>query len=115
MISLDVIKALAEKATPGEWKIAIHRGAQNVYRLDNNITANELMAQAEPNREYIAACNPQVILAILKSHEILREALDWVITHSPAFCATANDEAWVDNKCSLALDESKKILNQEEK
>lgn len=76
MIDLDKLRALAEKATPGPWRVPNHCGfgvERDIdFRDKRRAPATVVMAvgakkeyPSRPDSEYIAAVSPDVILALL--------------------------------------------------
>lgn len=75
---LHTLKALAEAATPGPWEAGNDIGEGEVYGVDGYAVVGAA-AQAWTRREvdanarFIAAANPQTVLALVAEVERLRE------------------------------------------
>ena len=93
------LRALAEKATPGEWRVieGIQDGIKSVtnefMRPDTDCSTladcfNYSDSQDLANAEYIAAANPSRILALLRHVEKLEAAL-LKIAKKPPSCGYA--------------------------
>lgn len=48
------IRERLEKATPGKWMVSHHQGSGNLFRLDNEMSANEFMATQGANLELVS-------------------------------------------------------------
>lgn len=51
------------KHTPGPWVIKLHQGAGNLFRLDNQMSANEFVSSCEANRRLVEAA-PEMLEAL---------------------------------------------------
>lgn len=58
------------KYTKGPWIINYHRGAQNCFRLDNEQSASEFIAEHEGNKALITAA-PELLEALKGIHSLL--------------------------------------------
>ena len=77
-MDLENLRKLAEAATPGPWVVEGYRIFQQ---------GGEIVAHVEPgSRDFIAAANPQAVLALLDLIKRQREALEkiqWLIDVTP--------------------------------
>lgn len=70
------MQKLCDEATPGPWHLSHHNGAANLFRLDNQMSAKQLVEQFETNRKLIAASRtfiPQAIELLKVQREALLE------------------------------------------
>lgn len=79
---LKEVRARVEAATPGPWDIKYHRGGQNVFRLDNQMTAREFVESCDHNLALIASA-PTDLTKLVRICEVLREGLSWYAGHDP--------------------------------
>lgn len=70
MINLSTLKELALKAGQDEWDYS-------AWTEDRYYGAQE-----EADCDFITACNPQAILALIARIEKMEEALKWILSHT---------------------------------
>lgn len=76
-LRLKEIRERLEKATPGPWQMANHRGAVNVYRIDNDMTANEAMRSFEANRQFIESAPSDIAWLIEQIEKCQKDRDEW--------------------------------------
>lgn len=74
---VQALRAAAEKATPGEWREGVD-GNQRLYGPDGRSLDSGLIASFVRRRDlsYIAAANPQTVLALLAERDALKRERD---------------------------------------
>lgn len=104
----DRIRALAEKATPGPWHcdpIHLH-GYTEAWLTDGVVDLARLTNNASANAAYIAACSPDVILALLDERDALVEALEHItelfVDLAPLGSNTTREMAVVNARAALS-------------
>lgn len=87
------------KYTKGPWIINYHRGAQNCFRLDNEQSASEFIAEHEGNKALITAA-PELL-----------EALKYLIEQSDGVedgkYINMSRKAWIQAEAAVAKAEGK--------
>ncbi len=72
--SIETLKALAEKATPGPWQQYAH--GNQIYGADEFFITAVQSKNSEVDAAYIAAANPQAILSLIAELETARGQRD---------------------------------------
>jgi hypothetical protein len=119
---VDDLRRLAEAATPGPWETIgnlVCRGLGGVARVENDgtdystgepLSDEAIEATEQADAAYIAAANPQTILALLDEREALQAKHDSLRAY-----LTTNIEAWSDDDGTLTgrafLDVFQKVIN----
>lgn len=73
---------LSNKASQGPWLIEHHKGAGNIFRLDNPTSASEFIATMESNKEFISASRtlvPELARRLQKACRILRNSGNFIL------------------------------------
>jgi hypothetical protein len=83
MTNLDALQAAAKAATPGPWSATLKRGKRDGYiRSPLRTVADVRYRNGEADAAFIAAANPQTVLAMISElrrlREMLRELTDWL-------------------------------------
>jgi len=65
------------KHTPGPWNVSFHKGAGNVFRLNNKMSANELMTAKDSNLTLIEAA-PDLLEALDFARQIIWDFSDMI-------------------------------------
>lgn len=77
-VDKDDLKALAQKATPGEWyQVGEYGiGAEDVGGWAGGIPSPVARAQSKNDAAYVAAASPQAILELIADHERLQKLVE---------------------------------------
>lgn len=80
------LRALAQKATPGEWRVVSGNWEfhERLVTRNNRLVVTAGGDDGDPNLAYIAAASPTRVLALLAELDRLREALADIRDTDPA-------------------------------